>query len=136
MKANVASGPVRILVVDPAPSIRTLAGAWLLSEGYDVLLASNGTEGLALLQIGVVDLLLVELDLPGMHGVRLCQQLRQWHGLVPVLFVGENPGGVVLRMLAGLPRTRYLPKPLRAEILVPAANALLAEGMALRQRAG
>jgi hypothetical protein len=53
-----------------------------------------------------------------------------------VLFTSENPGGVVLRMLAGLPRARYLPKPLRAEILVPAVNALLAEGTTLRQRAG
>lgn len=136
MQANFASGPVRILAVDPAPSVLTLAGAWLLSEGYDVLLASNGTEALAVLHTGVVDLLLVELDLPDMHGIRLCQQLRRRHGPVPVLFAGENPGGIVLRMLAGLPRARYLPKPLRSEILVPAATALLTEGMALRPRAG
>jgi DNA-binding response OmpR family regulator len=136
MKANIVSGPVRILAVDPAPSVLTLAGAWLLSEGYDVVLAGDGAEALALLQTGVVDLLLSELDLPDTHGIRLCQQLRRWHGLVPVLFMGENPGGVVLRMLAGLPRARYLPKPLRSEILVPTVNALLVEGMTLGQRAG
>jgi CheY-like chemotaxis protein len=136
MKANDASGPVRILAVDPALPVLTLAGAWLLSEGYDVVLAKDGAEALASLQTGAVDLLLSELDLPDMHGIRLCQQLRRGHGLVPVLFTGENPGGIVLRMLAGLPRARYLPKPLRSEILVPAVNALLAEGMALRQRAG
>ncbi len=136
MKANVASGPVRILAVDPAPSIRTLAGAWLLSEGYDIVLAGDGAEALAQLQTGVVDLLLSELDLPDMHGIQLCQQLRRWQGPIPVLFMGENPGGIVLRMLAGLPRSRYLPKPLHPEILVPAVNALLAEGMAFRQRAG
>jgi CheY-like chemotaxis protein len=132
MKANIATGPARILAVDPAPPVLTLAAGWLLSEGYDVMLASDSREAVALLQTGAVDLLLSELDLPDGHGIHLCQQLRRRHGLVPVVFTGGSPGGIVLRMLAGFAQTRYLPKPLGSDILVPAVNAALAEGMALR----
>src|ERR1035438_5645501 len=66
-----------ILVVDDAPVNLKLAAAVLRSEGYSVRLACNAEEALMTLRTKVPDLLLVDLQLPGMNGLELTRHLRQ-----------------------------------------------------------
>jgi CheY-like chemotaxis protein len=65
-----------IVVVDDAPVNLRLAAAVLRSEGYKVHLASNAEEALVMLRTMVPDLLLVDIQLPGMNGLELTRQLR------------------------------------------------------------
>ncbi len=65
------------MLVEDDPSTRALIATWLDTEGYDVRMASNGREALALLQEKPPCLLLVDLDMPVMDGAELRrEQLR------------------------------------------------------------
>ena len=66
-----------IIVVDDAPVNLRLAAAVLHSEGYKVHLACSAEEALMTLRTMVPDLLLVDLQLPGMNGLELTRRLRQ-----------------------------------------------------------
>jgi len=66
-----------IIVVDDAPVNLKLAAAVLRSEGYKVHLACSAEEALMTLRTMVPDLLLVDLQLPGMNGLELTRRLRQ-----------------------------------------------------------
>ena len=66
-----------ILVVDDAPVNLKLAAAVLRSEYYKVHLASSAEEALVTLRTMLPDLLLLDLQLPGMNGLELAQLLRQ-----------------------------------------------------------
>ena len=66
-----------ILVVDDAPVNLKLAAAVLRGEFYKVHLASSAEEALVITRTMVPDLLLVDLQLPGMNGLELTRRLRQ-----------------------------------------------------------
>src|SRR5712692_5787397 len=66
-----------ILVVDDAPVNLRLAAAVLRSEGFHVHLASNAEQALMILKTTKVDLVLVDLQLPGMDGLELTRRVRQ-----------------------------------------------------------
>ncbi|HOX91726.1 MAG TPA: response regulator, partial [Spirochaetales bacterium] len=57
-----------ILVVDDEKNIREGLGEFLKLEGYNILLASDGTEGAALADSGEADLVITDLRMPGMSG--------------------------------------------------------------------
>jgi CheY-like chemotaxis protein len=70
----------RILVVDDDAVIRTLLRVALESEGYEVIEAADGAEGLQRYQADPPDLVITDLQMPGMHGLELLQAL---HRVVP-----------------------------------------------------
>jgi len=66
----------RILVVDDEEDISKLLRLILEDEGYEVYVAPNGPEALALLQKELYDLVLLDLLMPGMDGWEVLKQLR------------------------------------------------------------
>jgi PAS domain S-box-containing protein/putative nucleotidyltransferase with HDIG domain len=65
-----------ILIVDDEPVGREILSRLLMSEGYDLLLASNGYEVLAQVAKVVPDLILLDVMMPGMDGFEVCRRLR------------------------------------------------------------
>ncbi|MCH2132745.1 MAG: hybrid sensor histidine kinase/response regulator [Phycisphaerales bacterium] len=74
--APAQAGP-RILVVDDSITVREAQRAILTRHGYDVDLAVDGAEGWERLQRGEYDLLITDVDMPGMNGIELVQTLRR-----------------------------------------------------------
>ncbi len=76
----------RVLVVDdergPRESLRVI-----LSPGCEVLLASGGHQAQALLREQPIDLVTLDLQMPGMHGRQLMQILRDEHPQIPVIVI-------------------------------------------------
>jgi CheY-like chemotaxis protein len=66
-----------IIVVDDAAVSLKFAAAALRGEGYTVRVACNAEEALMILRTMVPDLLLVDIQLPGMNGLELTRRLRQ-----------------------------------------------------------
>jgi two-component system chemotaxis response regulator CheY len=78
-----------ILVVDDEPEYRLIVRSVLVSEGWDVLLAENGEEGLEKLKEAKVDLVISDIYMPVMDGIKFHRTVRalpQFESL-PFLFV-------------------------------------------------
>jgi signal transduction histidine kinase/ActR/RegA family two-component response regulator len=85
----------RILVVDDEPSVRELLGDILEGEGYEVSLASNGTEALELFDAHAFGAVFTDLGMPGMSGWELARAIRERSSDIPLAVVtgwGEAVG--------------------------------------------
>lgn len=80
-----------ILVVDDESQIRKFLRISLSAQGYKVLEASNGTEGLAQTALGKPDLVVLDLGLPDMDGNQVLHEIREW-SQVPVLVLSVRGG--------------------------------------------
>lgn len=65
-----------IMVVDDDATNRAILGGCLLKEGYSVAEAENGEEALALTQIETFDLILLDIEMPGLDGYGVLEKLR------------------------------------------------------------
>jgi len=72
--------PKTILIVDDSSSIRQMVAFTLRTDGYAVIEASDGAEGLAKANANSVDLVLTDQNMPNMDGLTLVRKLR---GLPP-----------------------------------------------------
>ncbi len=61
----------RVLVIEDDPQLRQLLSELLTGEGFDVLAVESGEEGLRTLQRNPVDVALLDINLPGMHGINV-----------------------------------------------------------------
>ncbi len=68
---------VRILLVDDEPSIIKMVGKRLEVEGYDVMVAMDGQDGLKKAQTENPDLVILDLMLPKLNGYEVCTMLKQ-----------------------------------------------------------
>jgi len=66
----------RILVVDDEPEITLVLRSGLTKHGYDVRIANEGEAALELFQAWAPDLVVTDLSMPNMNGLKLCQRLR------------------------------------------------------------
>src|SRR5437588_8507496 len=67
----------RILVIDDNAAIREVLRFVLEEEGYEVIEAADGAEGLRRYQAEPTDLVITDLEMPGMDGLELLRALRQ-----------------------------------------------------------
>jgi two-component system KDP operon response regulator KdpE len=67
----------RILVVDDEPQIRRMLRTSLQSSGYDVIIGTDGAEGLKQFEAERPDLIITDLAMPSMNGIELTQAIRR-----------------------------------------------------------
>jgi two-component system chemotaxis response regulator CheY len=79
----------KIMTVDDSVSLRKLVAATLAAAGHDVAEASNGNEALAAVKQQRFDLIISDLNMPGMDGLALVKQIRLLaaYKTVPVLIL-------------------------------------------------
>ena len=79
----------RILVVDDEPHIRRVLDTILVKEGFDVVLADDGAQGLLALAAGGIDLVILDLLMPGAHGLEVLAKIRSDpdRGRTPVIIL-------------------------------------------------
>lgn len=119
--------PARILVVDDEQSIRSLLSRVLSKEGFDVLLATSGHEGLQTTAKEKPDLVVLDLNLPDIYGEDVCRHIRQnpLTENVPVLILTGKAGeGLSTRCLNG-GADDYIAKPFDIEEILAHLRALL-----------
>lgn len=118
----------RLLVVEDDDSIRETVGEALRLEGFEVLTCGDGSEALALLTKEPrqpVDLLVLDLMLPGLGGLDLCRELRRFNNNTPILVISARDSETdrVLGLEVGA--DDYLVKPFGLRELVARCRALL-----------
>ena len=113
-----------VLVIDDEAQIRKFLDIGLRAEGYEVLLAANGQEGLALAATRSPDLVILDLGLPDREGHEVLADLRQWSQLpVLVLSVRDTEREKVRALDAGA--NDYVTKPFGIQELMARLRALL-----------
>jgi DNA-binding response OmpR family regulator len=122
-----ASLTTRVLVVDDEASIQSLLNRVLVREGFDVLSAMSGQEGLVAAAKEKPDLVILDLNLPDLYGEEVCSKLRQDPSTenVPVLILtGKNATGLSAHCLNG-GADDYLSKPFDITDILAHMRALL-----------
>jgi CheY-like chemotaxis protein len=113
-----------ILVVDDFASVRFYHASLLRRGGYHPLSASNGESALALLASEPVDLIVLDLLMPGMSGAELVHRLRTTprHAQLPVLVITSEVDHEQLRLLRRDPYCTIVTKPVLPATLLAAVQ--------------
>jgi DNA-binding response OmpR family regulator len=126
-----------ILTIEDEADIREVIRYNLEKEGYRVLTAGDGEEGLEMVRTENPDLVLLDLLLPGMDGVEVCRHLRYDPSTrnIPVIMVTakSDESDVVLGL--GVGADDYVAKPFRPHELVARVKAALRRGRTLEPSA-
>jgi len=117
----------RVLVVEDEESYRDALAYMLRKEGFDVVEAADGTEGLAAYDKGGADIVLLDLMMPGVPGTEVCRQLRQ-RGPVPVIMVTARDSEIDKVVGLELGADDYVTKPFSQRELVARIRAVLRRG--------
>ncbi len=117
----------RILVVDDEQSIRTIVEFALKDAGFEVLTAGRGDDALALVEREPVDLVVLDVMLPGIDGLEVCQKIRAERS-VPIIMLSAR--GEELDKVLGLElgADDYVTKPFSPRELVSRVKANLRRG--------
>lgn len=83
-----------ILAVDDSKTMRDMINFTLEAAGYDVTLAVDGNDGLAKLKDKPVDLIITDINMPGMNGIELIKNVRaeSLHRTMPILILTTEAG--------------------------------------------
>jgi len=119
-----SSNQATVLVVDDEAQIRKFLRISLSAQGYKVIEAGNGAEGLAQAALQRPDLVVLDLGLPDMDGQDVLGQLREWSQVpVLVLSVRAGEGEKVLALDAGA--NDYVTKPFAIQEFLARVRVLL-----------
>lgn len=116
---------VQILIVDDERVVRESLKSLLVSEGYEVRLATDGATALAQIRRKTPDLVLLDVMMPGKNGFAVCREIRQDYPLLPILFLtAKDSEGDELRGF-GVGADDYLAKTTSEPLLLARIAALL-----------
>ncbi len=115
----------RILVVDDEPAVRQALARSLALEHYEISLAADAAQALELLAAQSYDAIVLDILMPGMNGLELCQQLRRGGDRTPVLMLTARDA--IDDRVAGLDAGAddYLAKPFALRELMARVRAML-----------
>ena len=117
--------PLRLLIVDDEPPIRRFLHTTLAAQGYRVEEAVDGEAALEFLKHNMVDLIILDLGLPGMDGLEVVRRLRESGALTPIIILSsrDDEAGKVAALDLGA--DDYIGKPFGAEELSARLRAAL-----------
>jgi two-component system, OmpR family, response regulator len=114
----------RVLIVDDDGQIRQLLADFLKDNGLDVALASDGVEMREVIGTRAIDLVVLDLMLPGTGGLDLCRELRRTSS-IPVIMLTANGGETDRIVGLEVGADDYLAKPFNPRELLARINAVL-----------
>ena len=121
--------PTHILVVDDDPQIRSMIDRYLTHEGFAVSLAENGAEMDAILAEKPIDLVLLDLVLPGDDGLMLARRIREKSEIGIIILTGK---GEMIDRVVGLEMGAddYVAKPFHLRELLARIKSVLRRAVA------
>lgn len=118
---------VSILIIDDEEDIRDILKYNLEKEGFKVDVASSGTDGLEKMKLNIPDLVILDVMMPGMDGIEVCESIRntpEYDQIIICLLTARNED---YSQIAGLDAGAddYVAKPVKPKVLISRINALL-----------
>ena len=118
---------IKILCVDDEPDILEIVGYNLSSEGYQVITAANGQEGVKKAKKELPHLIILDLMMPEMDGIEACEIIRKNPDLKNTIITFLTARGEDYSQVAGFDAGAddYITKPIKPKVLVSKVKALL-----------
>jgi CheY-like chemotaxis protein len=117
---NVNMADTTVLVVEDSPTQALHVQTLLEQEGVHVVLAGDGPEGIALAQRVRPDLVILDMQLPGMNGLQVCRELKQapTTAEIPVILFTrhDDPQMIAMGLQSGI--VDYIPKDVFADAVL------------------
>ncbi len=113
-----------VLIIEDEPRIAELISLYLKKEGIKTIHALTGEEGLSLLRQGGVDLIILDINLPGIDGFEVLQEIRRLEKL-PVIIVSARQEDEDMIMGFGIGADDYVSKPFSPKVLAARVRANL-----------
>jgi two-component system nitrogen regulation response regulator NtrX len=115
----------RILVIDDEEGVRSSLKMILEYDGYDVMLAATGEEGVKLLDRETPDLVFLDIKMPGMDGLEVLQKLQHLVETTPIVVISGHADMATAVKATKLGAFDFMPKPLEQDrVLVTVRNAI------------
>jgi CheY-like chemotaxis protein len=124
---KIAATAKRILVIDDQFLIRDLLTHLLEADGHRVFVAASGKDGLVVARELPFDLILLDMDMPGLNGFEVCTELKReaTTAHVPVIFISGRLGMQDLQQMTAVGAAGFLPKPFLFEQVYRTVNSIL-----------
>jgi two-component system chemotaxis response regulator CheY len=113
----------RVLLVDDEPALARVYARALVAAGFEVDLASDGIEGLNRLLAGSYDVLVSDICMPRMSGLRLLDAIRKMRPDIPVVLMTAQLDPATYERARELGTVRYLLKPFALDQLARAVRS-------------
>lgn len=127
--------PEKLLVVDDEVSLQETLAYSLKKEGYEVIVAGDGTTAIELARSGKPDLVILDVMLPGLDGFEVCRILRQ-ESNIPVLMLTARDDEIDRVVGLEVGADDYLAKPFSMRELIARVKALLRRVRLIREEVG
>lgn len=118
---------IKILLVDDEPDILEIVGFNLSNEGYKVVTAENGVEGVKKAKKEKPHLIILDVMMPEMDGIEACEQIRGIPDLKDTIITFLTARGEDYSQVAGFEAGAddYITKPIKPKVLLSKVKALL-----------
>jgi DNA-binding response OmpR family regulator len=127
--------PKKILIIEDNVDTRDLIHLHLTTEGFAVVVAADGREGLYMAEAERPDLIITDIDMPNLDGIELVKRLRaqeQFQGLPILVLTSFGKEQMEEAILAGA--NRAVGKPAHFDSLIEDVTELLAESKREKDR--
>ncbi len=114
----------RLLIVEDDPQMQRLLSSQLAARGYEVRVVGDGSKGLEAAGREEFDLVLLDITMPGMDGLEVCRNLREW-SKVPIILVTATDAPATKVTALEMGADDYLTKPFHTGELVARIRAVL-----------
>ncbi len=117
----------RILIIEDERGLTEVLSANLQREGFDVILAHDGQEGLRKAQMQIPDVVILDLMLPKMEGLEVCRELRSGERTrtIPILILTAKAEETDQVVGFSMGADDYVTKPFNIKVLLQRVKALL-----------
>ena len=125
----------KILIVDDDPGLLSMIEYTLQFGGYEADTAKDGMEALSKIQAEKPDLVILDIMLPGMSGIEVCQQIREKLKMEDLPIIMLSARGQVPDKIKGLEAgaDEYITKPVHPDEMIARVKALLERTRRLRE---
>jgi two-component system chemotaxis response regulator CheY len=116
-----------ILAVDDSVSIRQMVKLALNRGGYEVVSAEDGNDGLAKARATKADMVITDLNMPGMNGIALIREIRKLPAYtgVPIIFLTTESDATLKAEAKSAGATGWIVKPFQGEQLLAAVRKVI-----------
>lgn len=126
--AMISAPAQTVLIVEDDPSLRVLLGRRLQENGFKAMTAQSAPEMWRIFKEHQIDLILLDIMLPGTSGLDICRKVRQ-ESAVPIIMLSARTEETDRVLGLELGADDYVPKPFSTKELIARIRAVLRRGM-------